>query len=99
MPACRTCSATIPQSARFCPQCGQPAAAATVQDSEFRAWRLNVTKRQLIFCLIAIPVGLLFIRMSPPTTLVVSGLACVGVIIAARRLARLRANGDAQGSR
>lgn len=84
---CSKCRTELPRPVRFCSQCGH----AMNDEPEFRRWLIHVYKRQLVFCAVAIPVGLLFLGISRPTTIIVSGLGTLGFIVSLLRLKRISA--------
>lgn len=47
-------------------------------EPEFRRWLIRVYTRRLVFCAVAVPVGLLFLEISLSTTIIVSGLGMLG---------------------
>ncbi len=81
-PECPRCLTELPKRARYCPRCGQA-------EPEFRAWRRRVNTRIVVFCAIAIVVGLCFLPARREITLLVSGLGLLGVIHGLIRLSRL----------
>ena len=58
-------------------------------EPEFRAWRRRLFKRSLIFGLIGIPVGFLFVTRDPWITLIVSGLAAMCALVSFLKLRSL----------
>ncbi len=60
-------------------------------EPQFHDWRVRFLKRGMLLCLIAIPVGFIFLGKSPATTLIVSGLGAIGVTVGFVKLQRLRA--------
>jgi hypothetical protein len=87
---CVRCNAEVSGRAAFCPQCGSPVHAPGGAVNEFRAWRIHVCKVAIVVNAILVFIGLLFLPLSPVTTLIVSGLAMFGLIYARFRLSRLR---------
>lgn len=55
----------------------------------FRAWLFRRHKRLALISGVAIPVGVLFVPLSPATAVIVSGLGLVGLVVAYRRLSKL----------
>lgn len=84
---CPHCHAALARRAHYCSHCGQ----SQVGEPEFRRWLTRVYRRQAIFCAVAIPVGLLFLTISPVTTVIVSGLGALGLIVSVWRLSRVSA--------
>jgi hypothetical protein len=89
---CPHCSAPLREAARFCPSCGGALETRPTGEPEFRRWRRRYFRRLTVFCAIAIPVGLLFVTTSPPTTIIVSGLGLFGLTVGLIRLSTLRAS-------
>jgi hypothetical protein len=90
MSNCSRCDAEVSANAAFCPRCGMQVRAPEAAVNEFRAWRIQVCKRMIVVNAVLVFVGLLFLPVSPLTTLIISGLALFGLIYGRFRLSRLR---------
>ena len=87
---CVRCNTEVSGKAAFCPQCGSPVRAPRGAESEFGAWRIHACKRAIVINAVLVFVGLLFLPVSPLTTLIVSGLALFGLVFGCVHLSHLR---------